>query len=75
MSLTHYKLYRSSYFIFLLAYYQQLLPLLLKEKKFGLAMRHVGSQLPNQGSNPCPRHWELGVLTTRQQGKSLTTVL
>ena len=33
-------------------------------------MQHVGSQFPNQGSNPCPLHWVLGVLTTGPPGKS-----
>ena len=26
---------------------------------FFLAMRQVGFQLPNRGSNPCPRHWKV----------------
>ena len=34
-------------------------------------MRHAGSWLPNQGSNPYPLHWEHGVLTTGPPGKSL----
>ena len=25
---------------------------------------HIGSYFPNQGSSPCPLHWEHGVLTT-----------
>ena len=36
--------------------------------------RHVGSWFPNQGSNPCPMHWEHGVLTTGPPGKSLCVV-
>ena len=36
-----------------------------------LRSQHGGSSFPDQGSNPYPLHWELGVLTTRQPGKSL----
>ena len=32
--------------------------------------QHVGSSLPNQGSNQQPLHWEDGVLTTGPPGKS-----
>ena len=31
---------------------------------FGHAVQHVGSQLPNQGSNPRPLQWKCRVLTT-----------
>ena len=31
-------------------------------------MQHVGSWFPDQGSNPCPSHWEHGFLTTGHQG-------
>ena len=38
---------------------------------FGCATRHVGSQSPDQGSNPCPLHWKHGgVLTTGPGGMS-----
>ena len=30
---------------------------------------HVGSQFPDQASNPCPLHWKSGVLTAGQSGK------
>ena len=33
-------------------------------------IRHVGSQFPDQGSNPCPLQWKGGVLTTGPPGKS-----
>ena len=33
-------------------------------------LQHVGSQLPNQGLNPCPLDWKLRVLTTGLPGKS-----
>ena len=36
---------------------------------FGTAPQHVGSQLPNQGSNPHPLHWRGGVLTTGLPGE------
>ena len=36
---------------------------------------HVGSQFPDQGLNPCPLHWEHGVLTTGPPGKSLLLLL
>ena len=36
-----------------------------------LARQQVGSQLPNQGLNPCPWQWKQGVLRTRLPGKSL----
>ena len=35
-----------------------------------VAPRHVGSQFPNQGSNPPPQLWECGFLTTGSPGKS-----
>ena len=37
---------------------------------FGCSMCHVGSQLPNQGSNPYPLHWKHGVLPTGLPGKA-----
>ena len=37
---------------------------------FFLAMQHVGSSFPYQGSNPCLLHWKLRVLTTRLPRKS-----
>ena len=40
---------------------------------FSAMLRHVGSQLPDQGSNPCPLQWELRVLTTGPPGNSLHT--
>ena len=36
---------------------------------------HVESEFHNQGSNPCPLHWELGVLTTGPPGKSPGNIL
>ena len=54
MSLTHYKLYRSSYFIFLLAYYQQLLPLLLKKKKIWPSHEACGISASQPGIKPMP---------------------
>ena len=38
---------------------------------FGRATRHEGSQFPDQGSNPCPMQWKLGVLTTVPRGEIL----
>ena len=38
---------------------------------FGLTLRLVGSQFPDQGLNPCPLHWKCGVLTTGSPGNSL----
>ena len=38
-------------------------------------MQHAGSQFPDQGSNPCPLHWENRVLTTGPPGKSLVSLL
>ena len=32
-------------------------------------------QFPDQGSNPCPQHWEHGVLTTGPQGSPLYVTL
>ena len=39
---------------------------------FGHAMRPVGCRIlvPQQGSKPCPLHWELRVLTTGPPGKA-----
>ena len=31
---------------------------------FGQTTRHVGSEFPNQGLNPCPLHWKRRILTT-----------
>ena len=42
---------------------------------FGHAARHMGSQFPDQGLNPCPLHWEHGVLTARPPEKSQWTAL
>ena len=39
--------------------------------KFGCIMWHVESQFPDQGSNPWPLYWKLGVLTSGLPGKSL----
>ena len=36
---------------------------------FGHALRHVGSQFPDQGSNPRPLQWQRGVLTTGRPWK------
>ena len=38
---------------------------------FWLRCTACGILFPDQGSNPCPLHWELGVLTTGPSGKSL----
>ena len=38
---------------------------------FDLSEQLVGSQFPDQGSNPRPLHWKRRVLTTGQPGKSL----
>ena len=38
---------------------------------FGCTTWHVGSQFPNQGSNPRPLQWERRVLTAGPPGKSL----
>ena len=38
---------------------------------FILAVRHAGSQFPDQGSNPCPLQWNCRVLTTGPPGNSL----
>ena len=47
---------------------------MFKKKKttffFDHAIRHVGSQILNQGSNPLPLHWKYRVLTTGPPGKS-----
>ena len=37
---------------------------------FGCTAQHVGSQFPDQGSNPCPLQWKCGVLTTGLPGNS-----
>ena len=42
---------------------------------FDRTAQHVGSQFPNQGSNPCPLQWKHGVLTTGPPGKSLQFIL
>ena len=39
----------------------------------GRTVWHVGSQFPDQGSNPCPLHWKCRVLTTGPPGKSWNT--
>ena len=39
-----------------------------------VALQHVGSQFPDQGSNPCPLHWKADSLTTRPPGKSPVVV-
>ena len=41
----------------------------------GYAMHHAGSSFPNQGSKPCPLHWEHEVLTTGPPGKSLSCLI
>ena len=38
---------------------------------FGHAVWHVGSEFPDQGSNPCPLQWKHGVPTTGLPGKSV----
>ena len=35
-----------------------ILLLLIKKKKFGGTLGHMGSQFPNQGSNMHPLHWK-----------------
>ena len=37
----------------------------------GHAVWHAGSQLPNQGSTPCPLHWEPGVFSTGLPGSPI----
>ena len=37
---------------------------------FGHTKRHVGFQFPDQGLNPCPCKWKLGVRTVALPGKS-----
>ena len=37
---------------------------------FGHTAWPVGSWFPDQGSNPCPLHWKLGVLVIEPPGKS-----
>ena len=50
--------------------------ILLPSLYFGfLASGHVGSQLPDQGSNLHPLHWKAKFLTTGPLKKSLLTVL
>ena len=39
-------------------------------KKFGHTAQHIGSYIPDQGSNLCPLHWKQEILTTRPSGKS-----
>ena len=39
-------------------------------KKFGHTAQHIGSYIPDQGSNLCPLHWKHEILTTRPSGKS-----
>ena len=34
-------------------------------------IQHAGSYFPNPRLNPCPPHWEHGILTTGPPGKSL----
>ena len=41
---------------------------------FGYLAQVVRSQVPHQGSNPCPLRWKHEVLTTQQSGKSLATL-
>ena len=36
---------------------------------FGHTKQHVGSQFPDQGLNPCPCKWKLGVRTIALPGK------
>ena len=38
---------------------------------FGHTTWHKGSQFPNQGSNPWPLQWKLGILTTEPSAKSM----
>ena len=57
-----------------------LLPINYKNNSFfflilGHTAQHVGSQFPNQGSNPCSLQWKRGVLTTGPPGKSLKATL
>ena len=40
-----------------------------------VALWHVGSQFPNQGSNPCPLHWKVDSLPLDHQRSPLTMVL
>ena len=42
---------------------------------FGHTTSHVGSQFPNQGSNPCPLKWKCRVLTSGLPGKPLSWFL
>lgn len=37
---------------------------------FGCTTRYAGPQFPNLGLNPCPLHWEHGVLITEPPEKS-----
>ena len=47
----------------------------MKDKNFfDHAAQHLGSQFPNQGSNPCLLQWKREVLTTGPPGKSLFTL-
>ena len=45
-----------------------------KKNFFGRTSQHVGSQFPDQGSNPHCLHWKRRVLTTGPPGKSLSSV-
>ena len=42
---------------------------------FGHTAQHVGSYLPDQGSNPRPLHWKRGVLTIGPPRKSGEVIL
>ena len=60
------------YYIFLLVF---IFSSFLIFKFFGCVLPHVGSWFPDWGSNPCPLHWENGVLITGPPGKSPKTLL
>ena len=40
-----------------------------------LDMKHMGSQLPNQGTNPQPPHWEMKCQSLDHQGSPITPYL
>ena len=42
---------------------------------FNCTSQHVGSQFPDQGSNPCPLQWKHAILTAGRPKQSLTTCL
>ena len=42
---------------------------------FGHTLQHAGSQLPNQGLNPCPMHWDHGILIPGHQEVSRHTII